>query len=52
MAKPNSRATFLDYCLRVLGAPVIEITVDDDQADDRIDEALQFYQAYHMDFVL
>ena len=51
MAKPNSRATFLDYCLRALGAPVIEINVDDDQADDRIDEALQFYQAYHMDAI-
>jgi septal ring factor EnvC (AmiA/AmiB activator) len=36
MAKPNSRATFLNYCLRALGAPVIEINVDDDQADDRI----------------
>ena len=51
MAKPNSRATFLDYCLRALGAPVIEINVDDDQADDIIDEALQFYQAYHMDAI-
>ena len=51
MAKPNSRSTFLDYCLRALGAPVIEINVDDDQADDRIDEALQFYQAYHMDAI-
>ena len=51
MAKPNSRATFLNYCLRALGAPVIEINVDDDQADDRIDEALQFYQAYHMDAI-
>ena len=51
MAKPNSRATFLDYCLRALGAPVIEINVDEDQADDRIDEALQFYQSYHMDAI-
>ena len=34
MAKPNSRTTFIDYCLRQLGAPVIEINVDDDQVDD------------------
>ena len=49
MAKPNSRQTFIDYCLRSLGAPVIEINVDEDQLDDRVDEALQFYQAYHDD---
>lgn len=51
MAKPNSRQTFLDYCLRSLGAPVIEINVDDDQLDDRVDEALQFYQFYHADSI-
>ena len=51
MAKPNSRTTFSDYCLRSLGAPVIEINVDDDQIDDRIDEALQFYQHYHDDAI-
>lgn len=51
MAKPNSKATFIDYCLRQLGAPVIEINVDDDQVDDRVDEALQFYQHYHDDAV-
>jgi len=51
MAKPNSRQTFIDYCLRSLGAPVIEINVDDDQLDDRVDEALQFYQAYHDDAI-
>lgn len=49
MAKPNSRSTFIDYCLRALGAPVIEINVDEDQLDDRVDEALQFYQEYHSD---
>ena len=47
MAKPNSKDTFKDYCLRQLGAPVIEINVDDDQLDDRVDEALQYYQEYH-----
>ena len=51
MAKPNSRQTFSDYCLRSLGAPVIEINVDEDQIDDRIDEALQFYQHYHADAI-
>ena len=51
MAKPNSRTTFIDYCLRQLGAPVIEINVDDDQVDDRVDEALQFYQHYHADAI-
>ena len=44
MAKPNSRQTLIDYCLRSLGAPVIEINVDEDQIEDRIDEAVQFYQ--------
>ena len=51
MAAPNSKATLVDHCLRSLGAPVIEINVDDDQIDDRIDEAPQFYQNYHMDGV-
>jgi hypothetical protein len=51
MAKPNSRTTLIDYCFRALGAPVIEINVDDDQVDDRIDEALQFYQHYHADAI-
>ena len=51
MAQPNSKVTLIDYCLRSLGAPVIEINVDDDQIDDRIDEALQFYQTYHSDSI-
>ena len=51
MAKPNSRTSLIDYCFRSLGAPVIEINVDDDQVDDRIDEALQFYQTYHSDAI-
>ena len=49
MSKPYSRQTLVDYCLRTLGAPVIEINVDDDQLGDRLDEALQFYQEYHGD---
>ena len=51
MAKPNSRSTLIDYCMRSLGAPVVEINVDEDQVEDRIDEALQFYQHYHADAI-
>ena len=51
MAKPNSRQTLIDYCLRSLGAPVIEINIDEDQIEDRIDEGLQFYQHYHADAI-
>ena len=51
MANPTTRAQFKEYCLRKLGKPVIEINVDDDQVDDRIDEALQFFQEYHFDGV-
>lgn len=52
MAKPTSRATLIDYCLRNLGAPVIEINVDEDQLDDRVDDAIQYYQEYHGDAVV
>lgn len=49
MSEPATRSQFVDYCKRRLGHPVIEINVDDDQVDDRIDDALQFYQDYHYD---
>jgi len=49
MAKPKSRAELALYCKRKLGFPVIDINVDDDQVDDRIDEALQFFEDYHFD---
>ena len=52
MASPASRQELIDYCLRKLGAPVIEINVDDDQVNDRVDEAIQFYQEYHSDAVI
>ena len=52
MAKPTTRALLQDYCLRNLGAPVIEINVDEDQVEDRTDDALQFYQEYHSDGVI
>lgn len=49
MATVNTRDDLSEYALRRLGAPVIEINVDPDQIDDRIDEALQFYQEFHSD---
>lgn len=49
MAVPTTKAEFKAYCLRKLGAPVIEINVDDDQVDDRIDEALRYWWDYHFD---
>lgn len=49
MAVPTSRTEFKEYCLRALGKPVIEINVDDDQVEDRIDQALRFYWDYHFD---
>lgn len=49
MANPNSRDTLIDYCKRRLGDPVVEINVDEDQIEDRVDEALQYYQEYHSD---
>jgi hypothetical protein len=49
MANPRTRQQFKDYCLRRLGWPVIDINVDDDQVEDRIDDALQFFQDYHFD---
>jgi hypothetical protein len=51
MAAPVTRTEFKDYCLRRLGFPVIQINVDDDQVDDRIDDALQFFHDYHFDGV-
>ena len=49
MAKPTTRSQFKDYCLRRLGHPVIQINVDDDQIEDRIDDALAFFHDYHFD---
>lgn len=47
----SSRQGLIDYCLRRLGFPVIEINVDDDQVSDRIDDALQYFQEFHFDGV-
>jgi hypothetical protein len=49
MAVPTTRTEFKEYCLRKLGKPVIEINVDDDQVEDRIDESLRYYWDYHFD---
>ena len=51
MAIPTSKTTFKSYCLRNLGFGVIDINVSDDQTDDRIDEALQYFAQYHYDGV-
>lgn len=49
MPTVTDRQTLKEYCLRRLGAPVIEINVDDEQVEDRIDDTLQYWQDYHFD---
>ena len=49
MAQPSSRAELKDYCLKQLGKPVLEINVDDDQIDNLIDDAIQYYHERHYD---
>jgi hypothetical protein len=49
MAKPASRQDLIDYCLRRLGAPVLEINVADEQIDDLVDDALQHFHERHFD---
>ena len=51
MATPSSREQLKQYALRALGKPVIEINADDDQLEDRIDEALQYFAQYHYDAI-
>ncbi len=51
MSKPASRQDLIDYCLRRLGAPVLEINLADDQIDDLVDDALQYFQERHFDGV-
>lgn len=51
MSIPATRAQLIDWCLRDLGFPVIDINVDPDQVEDRIDEALQYFQQFHFDAV-
>ena len=51
MAKPSSRQELINYSLRRLGAPVLEINVDDDQIDDLVDDAIQIFNERHFDGV-
>ena len=51
MAKPSTRQGLIDYCLRQLGAPVLEINVDDEQLDDLTDDAIQLFNERHFDGV-
>jgi hypothetical protein len=47
----TTRQGLIDYCLRELGEPVVEINVDDQQVEDRVDEAIEFFRQYHYDGV-
>ena len=51
MAQPTTKADFKEFCLRKLGKPVIDINVSTEQVDDRVDEALSYYNDYHFDGV-
>jgi len=51
MASVTSRQGLIDYCLRRLGQPVIEINIDEDQLEERVDDALEYFQEYHFDGV-
>ena len=47
MPQPTSRQEFIDYTMRKLGAPVIEINVSEEQVEDRVDEAISYWRDYH-----
>lgn len=49
MSKPASRQDLIDYCLRKLGAPILEINLADEQIDDLVDDALQYFHERHFD---
>jgi hypothetical protein len=51
MAQPSTRQQLIDYCKRKLGYPVLEINVADEQIDDLVDDAIQFFQERHFDGV-
>jgi hypothetical protein len=51
MAQPSSRQELIDYCLRKLGAPVLEINVAQEQIEDLVDDAVQLFQERHFDGV-
>jgi len=51
MAQPSTRQELIDYCLRKLGAPVLEINVADEQIEDLVDDAIQYFNERHFDGV-
>jgi hypothetical protein len=51
MAQPTNRQEFIEYCLRSLGAPVLEINLAQEQIEDRVDDAIQYFQERHFDGV-
>ena len=51
MAQPSTRQELIDYCKRQLGAPVLEINVADEQIEDLVDDAVQYFQERHFDGV-
>jgi len=51
MGLPQTRVELIEWCLRKLGAPVIEINLDEDQIENRIDEGLAYFRDYHFDGV-
>lgn len=52
MAQPSNRSELVNYCKRQLGAPVLEVNVADEQLDDLVDDALQFFHERHFDGVI
>jgi len=52
MSQPSNRQGLIDYCLRQLGAPVLEINIADEQIDDLVDDAIQYFQERHYDGVI
>lgn len=49
MAYIHNKDEFIQYCLRNLGAPVVEVNVEEQQIEDRVNEALEFWREYHYD---
>lgn len=49
MAKIQSKQDLLDYCLRKLGVPFVEVNVSDEQLEDRLDDAMLLYTQFHYD---
>ena len=49
MAAVTTRVGLIEYCLRALGEPVVEINIDEQQVEDRVDEAIEYFRQYHFD---